>query len=120
MERPLLAVCKARSVSDELAMDAPPGTVAWLQAWFASNCDGDWEHQEGIEIGTLDNPGWRVRINLTGTALEGCVFDWRKRERSEHNWIQWRSDGSNFDAACGCLNLEEALHQFRLFVEQRL
>jgi len=45
-----------------------------LQTWYAAQCDGNWEHQEGIRIETLDNPGWRVTINLTGTALEGRPF----------------------------------------------
>lgn len=44
---------------------------ARLQQWFADQCDGDWEHGFGIQIATLDNPGWRVTIDLAGTALDG-------------------------------------------------
>lgn len=45
-----------------------------LQAWYAQQCNGDWEHRWGVEITTLDNPGWRVQIDLVGTALEGRDF----------------------------------------------
>ena len=34
----------------------------WINGWFQSNCDGDWEHGFGITIETLDNPGWCVKI----------------------------------------------------------
>lgn len=48
--------------------------LAWLLEWFAAQCDGDWEHEYGIRIGTLDNPGWRIRISLIGTELENKEF----------------------------------------------
>ena len=35
-----------------------------LQQWYQSKCDGTWEHMYGVEIDTLDNPGWTV--SLTG------------------------------------------------------
>jgi hypothetical protein len=40
-----------------------------LQHWFIANCNGDWEHQSGIAISTLDNPGWSIDIDVEGTAL---------------------------------------------------
>jgi hypothetical protein len=45
-----------------------------LKRWYTARCDGDWEHQYGIRIETLDNPGWLVKIELTGTALEDLPF----------------------------------------------
>ena len=30
------------------------------QQWYQSKCDGTWEHMYGVEIDTLDNPGWTV------------------------------------------------------------
>ena len=29
--------------------------IRWLEEWYKSQCDGDWEHLFGVEIGTLDN-----------------------------------------------------------------
>lgn len=97
--------------------DRPPGTLTWLQAWYASQCDGDWEHAHGITIDTLDNPGWTVRIQLTGTALAGRPLARRETRRSEHDWLVVWVEGDCFQAACGPLNLGEALHEFRLFAD---
>src|SRR5438874_9455169 len=52
----------------------PANPLPLLQKWFAKHCNGDWEHDFGIQIETLDNPGWRIKINLIGTALEGKAF----------------------------------------------
>lgn len=46
-----------------------------LERWYASHCDGDWEHGAGVEITTLDNPGWSVKIDLQGTELECRTFE---------------------------------------------
>ena len=45
-----------------------------LQKWYESQCDGDWEHQYGVRIDTLDNPGWLVKIDLEGTELQDRPF----------------------------------------------
>jgi len=31
--------------------------LTWLMNWYVAQCDGDWEHRFGFEIGTLENPG---------------------------------------------------------------
>ena len=48
--------------------------LTWLMQWYLAQCDEDWEHQFGVEIGTLDNPGWSLSIDLDGTSLEGRMF----------------------------------------------
>lgn len=48
--------------------------LARLQKWFKSQCNGDWEHHHGISITSCDNPGWWVKIDLTGTPLESRFF----------------------------------------------
>ncbi|QDS97788.1 immunity 53 family protein [Adhaeretor mobilis] len=45
-----------------------------LQRWYHDQCDEDWEHQYGVKIDTLDNPGWSVNIDLIGTSLETKPF----------------------------------------------
>lgn len=54
---------------------APDGEIATLQRWVAAHCDGDREHRHGVTIETLDNPGWRVRIDLAETALPDVPFE---------------------------------------------
>ena len=34
----------------------PQSMMGFLQSWYQSQCDGDWEHEFGIRIETLDNP----------------------------------------------------------------
>ena len=84
-----------------------------LQAWYRTQCDGDWEHQDGIEIGTLDNPGWRVAIDLEGTVLDGESFA-VVEENYEHDtaWLRcWVAD-RKFQAAGGPLTLTRILRIF--------
>jgi hypothetical protein len=38
--------------------------LEWLQGWFTSRCDGEWEHERGVAIESCDNPGWWVRIDI--------------------------------------------------------
>jgi hypothetical protein len=87
----------------------------FLVQWYRGQCDGDWEHQFGIEIGTLDNPGWQLQIDLVGTSLEGRRAEVIRKQRSENDWLHYWSDGLKFEAACGTANLDEALQAFREF-----
>jgi hypothetical protein len=71
----------------------------WLQDWYYSQCDGDWEHGEGIKIQTLDNPGWLVLINLDETELEDVHFPQVKEDFSEDNWISCLKREKKFQGA---------------------
>jgi hypothetical protein len=31
--------------------------LQWLQSWYQSRCDGEWEHNYGVKIDTLDGNG---------------------------------------------------------------
>lgn len=44
-------------------------TLEVICNWFSSQCDGDWEHEYGIKIETVDNPGWVITIDITYTSL---------------------------------------------------
>jgi hypothetical protein len=87
--------------------------LAELQRWYASYCNGDWEHDKRIEIGTLDNPGWRISINLEDTELEGHAFA-PVQENYEHEseWLGcWVSEGQ-FHGAGGPFQLPRMLRIF--------
>src|SRR5262245_3462080 len=71
-----------------------PGELEELQRWYESQCDGDWEHTYGIRVGTLDNPGWSVEINLEETKLEHRAFTPIRDLKPEQTWIDCTvSDG---------------------------
>jgi hypothetical protein len=91
--------------------------LEFLVAWYGAHCDGDWEHQFGISITTLDNPGWYLTVNVTGTEVEERSFARVEVERSDTDWVFYWCDGSRFTAACGAANLVESLGYFRAFAE---
>ena len=94
---------------------AEPQLRDWLddlQRWYAAQCDGDWEHTYGVSIETLDNPGWRLRVDLVGTELEALAATRGRVERSETDWLDWRIADGRFEAGCGTYNLGEAVAAF--------
>ena len=91
--------------------------LSWLSHWYYRHCDGDWEHDNGVKIDTLDNPGWTISINLESTELEFEEFNAVELERSENDWIHCRIEENKFRIACGPLNLSEALKIFREWAE---
>jgi Immunity protein 53 len=89
-----------------------------LQNWYLSQCDEDWEHSYGIKIDTLDNPGWTIEIDLTGTVLEARPFNKIMIQREDENdWVHCRLKDNKFFGACGPKNLEEMLTLFLNWTE---
>ncbi|TWG24807.1 immunity 53 family protein [Actinoplanes teichomyceticus] len=95
-----------------------PDPLTWLQGWYAAPCDGNWEHESGVSIETLDHPGWSLTVDLRGTALHGLTFAGHQVHRSEHDWLMSGVDDGRFEVACGPLNLGEAIPRFRLWAAQ--
>jgi Immunity protein 53 len=52
----------------------PRDVLSELAQWYTRHCDGEREHHHGITIQTTDNPGWWVKIDLTGTELASRTF----------------------------------------------
>lgn len=89
-----------------------------LQAWYLARCDGEWEHRYGIDIGTLDNPGFCLRVDLMGTPLEPRPFSPVNVERSEQDWYHCWVEDQQFHGAGGARNLEDLLRTFLEWAEQ--
>jgi hypothetical protein len=83
-----------------------------LENWYLSNCDGEWEHQYGITIESLDNPGWRVLIDLTGTKLERINFEKINNTESESEWIVCKVENNKFIGAGGPQKLNRIINIF--------
>lgn len=87
--------------------------VKQLEQLLISFSDGEWEHGLGITIENIDNPGWLIRIALNDTAHESLVVEPRIVQRSEHDWLDVRTELEGHDkilqCACGPRNLSEAL-----------
>jgi len=83
-----------------------------LQDWYLSQCDGDWEHQNGINIVSLDNPGWTVDIALAGTELEHVPFVEINDMAPEQEWARCWVDDAGWHGAGGPLMLTSLLRHF--------
>jgi len=100
--------------------------LLWLSQWYLSQCDGDWEHSNGVSIETLDNPGWSLKIELADTPLEGLKFDrvshgepGQNLEAYRRNGSWWiaKVEGDVFEASCGPLDLSKVVGIFRAWAE---
>lgn len=83
-----------------------------LQEWYHSNCDGDWEHEFGIKIQNLDNPGWTVSIPITGTPLESRAFSTVEWRRGADDWINCSVNDEAFNGHGGSRNLVDIIRVF--------
>lgn len=91
--------------------------LSWLQDWYAAQCDGEWEHQQGIAIDTLDNPGWSLKVNLSGTAYAELQFQTVERE-GDDDWFVCRVRDKSFEGFGGTKNLEEMIGIFRSWISK--
>jgi hypothetical protein len=104
-------------------MDA--SVLAEVQRWYYAQNNGDWEHCYGIEIGTLDNPGWHVSIDLADTELEDALFTEIKHNEIGQNygdnpdWFVCRKVDGKFKGAGGPEQLETILRVFLTWVHSQ-
>lgn len=73
--------------------------LEWLQKWYRDHCDGEWEHQYGLSIGTLDNPGWSVKIDLSYAELKGLKVPYTLHENSDDDWYGYSVENDVFNGA---------------------
>ncbi|WP_346876402.1 MULTISPECIES: immunity 53 family protein [unclassified Clostridium] len=92
--------------------------ILWLNEWYKDNCDGDWEHYYGVEICTLDNPGWKVDIDLVDTYLEDVEFNRVQIYIDDLNWIHCSVADGVFKGRGSIDKLEEILKIFRVWATE--
>jgi Immunity protein 53 len=80
-------------------------TIERLQNWYASKCDGEWEHGEGVKINSLDNPGWSIEIDAPSTGRMSFL----QGEDGKYPWIEIEAKGDEIHACCGPNDLEKTL-----------
>ena len=85
-----------------------------IQNWYQTNCNDDWEHSYGFSIGTLDNPGWSIKIDLSETPLENLQFD-RGIDNGRFDWMTIKTKEKVFEAFCDPTKLTEVL---RIFLDE--
>jgi hypothetical protein len=90
-----------------------------LKSYRNGITQGDWEHGYGVEIGTLDNPGWRVSINLVDTDLAEQPFAEIQNLEHETDWIHCRVRDGKWEGHGGQFMLEKILWTFLAWAADR-
>ena len=96
-----------------------------LASWYKAHCNGNWEHQYGVKIESIDNPGWHVEIDLAETELIDVAFkdvrigtvaqEWSDDEKP---WIVMKKKDKRIDAACSPSQLNEVLTIFNEWAQK--
>ena len=92
--------------------------LRWLEEWYLSQCDGQWEHAYGVKIDTLDNPGWAVSIDLVGTAASGAAMQPLLSSMGEQGWVRCEVRDGVFSGHGDPRKLTFILETFRKLVEK--
>ncbi len=85
---------------------------------YLSICNGDWEHSYGVNIETLDNPGWHVKIDLRDTDMENIPFPVIEyavgidSEPDSDDWLACKVEDKTFHGHGGPEKLDEILRCF--------
>lgn len=83
-----------------------------LQEWYHAHCDGDWEHEYGVRIVNIDNPGWSVSIPVADTELADRGFRPVQSDDGSGNWVDCRVEDGQFRGAGGSRNLTDVVRVF--------
>lgn len=92
-----------------------------LQDWYDEHCDGDWEHSYGVHIETLDNPGWSLRIDLSGTRYSGRKLEMVENcvSGAKRTWSAYYIENDQFCAAGGPATLPLLINCFFNWIESQ-
>jgi hypothetical protein len=97
--------------------------LARLQSWYSQHCNGEWEHSSGIVIESCDNPGWWVKISLTGTPLQNEAFTEIAESVDDRRfplgsrWLSCRVENGTWHGAGDETKLERILEIFIAWAE---
>ncbi len=84
--------------------------IRFLSEWYHSQCNDEWEHGYGIDLSTIDNPGFSIDVDLTGTKLENVNYKETKIDyEDELNWISVFKKDNKLRGVCGPLMLSKML-----------
>lgn len=82
----------------------------WLQDWFIENYDN-----ARIEIVTLENPGWSLRIKMPGEKRDIYCND-----RNEEEWIfSTQTEEEIFEGDGGVNSLSDLISAFALWINKK-
>jgi len=105
-------------MNEKQELNSSGDLIKELENWYFSQCNKYWEDDFGIKIGTLDNPGWFLKIDLVDTNLEGKEYQdfsygvGDEAETSGNNWVSTKLENGKFVAHGGPQKLHELIKLF--------
>ena len=94
--------------------------INWISDWYSQQCDGDWEHIHIINIENLDNPGWKLNVDLEDTVLDDIIIHYQLKELEGGEWYGFKAEKNKFIAIGSVMQLEQLLLVFKDFAEGKL
>jgi len=70
--------------------------IDYMLDWYGSQCNGTWEHSNGVTIETLSTPGWMITVDLLETPLQDKPMAPVRQERSDKDWLLCEVDHNRF------------------------
>jgi hypothetical protein len=92
-----------------------------LIEWYERHCNDDWEHQYGVKLDTLDNPGWMLTVDLIHTDLQGRTMPELREGIGQTDapasprWIHCSVRDNQFRGACDPSQVARLFHVFHQF-----
>lgn len=93
--------------------------LKWLEDWYQSNCDDDWEHGFGVTIESLDNPGWSLTADLGFDFDYPDNLDWNLIEFGEDCWVGYKIENYVFNCSTQGGTLALILFVFKMMIENK-
>jgi hypothetical protein len=88
--------------------------LEWLQQIFANDlCNNSWEHEHGITLTTVDNPGWSFEFDLRDTYFMDIPFEEVFVQKDDDNWYHCTLKKGIFHGWGGAKNLTNILETLR-------
>jgi len=92
--------------------------LKWLCNWYQLKCNDDWEHNYGVMIETIDNPGWNITIDIDVSKNEIQPISWTFVEISADDWYGYKLFDGKFEASGDPSKLEFLFLLFKKIIEK--
>ncbi|ULH30830.1 Imm53 family immunity protein [Leptospira weilii] len=86
---------------------------SWLMDWRKSQCDGDWEHENGIAINTNLDRGWQIKIEANFTEIADLILDYTLIQNGDDDWYSFKFETGRFLAEGDPKKLSIILEKFK-------
>ncbi len=98
-------------------MGSVVNNLEWLDSWYQQQCNGEWEHSQGVQLEALEQRGWQLTISLTGTSAENAAPQTISLDSTAGDWIACSISPDRFEGSGDPRKLEQIIGVFRKWVD---